>query len=569
MLSTAGIAWAAGVRATPRTLEGRRLWRVFAVVLLGAFGYLMWVGRGNSFYFDEWGWLEQRSSGLAWLIRPYNQHLQIVPLAVYQLLFHTVGLGQYWVFRLIQTSVHLGTVAIIFEFARRRLGWLAVALVLPVAVLGGGWDYVLWPVSMGFVASIGLGIGALLALERGDRRGDLSALALLTAGLVCCEFAAFFAVGVAVETVYRDRSVRRAWVWAIPLALYGLWWLGYQGATGASHNLGAAPAFFTDLAASGIQGLLGLYAVPRVALLIAGLLVLGWHVARTRALSPRAAALLATIGVFWLAVAVSRAHMASSDATRYVYTSAILLVLLVAELCRGSSIRPWGLGLAGLFVVLALHGNLGVLHAAEGTLRTASQQVSAELGALEVAQTTAPAGLVVDPRYAPVLFAGPYLTVTDQLHSSAADTPFEILRAPETARVAADRLLVRAGDVRVTSAAPGYPHGSRSPAALAPPPAAGSGGSSTAHGSCLRFRPTALPARLDVILPARGVVVRAGVGAPVEVQLRRFAAGFELAPVVTVTPRATTSFEPAPDGSSLPWHVRILARQPVEVCAAP
>src|ERR1700680_3625144 len=179
-------------------------WAVFGALVAVASAYLMWKGRGNTFFFDEWGWLEQPRSGLDWLLRPYNDHLQIVPVAAYQLLFHTVGLAHYWVFRLIQTLVHLGSVAVIFEFARRRLDWLAVPLVLPVAVLGSGWDYVLWPVSMGFVASIAFGVAALLALERDDRRGDVVALALLLAGIVCCEFAAFFAVAIAIETLVRD-----------------------------------------------------------------------------------------------------------------------------------------------------------------------------------------------------------------------------------------------------------------------------------------------------------------------------------------------------------------------------
>jgi hypothetical protein len=434
---------------------------------------------------------------------------------------------------------------------------------LPVAVLGAGWDYVLWPVSMGFVASIGLGIGALLALERGDRRGDILAMALLVAGLACCEFAAFFAVGIAVETLLRDRGIKRAWVWGIPLGLYSVWWLAYQGPTGAGHNLGATPGFVADLAASGIQGLLGLYVIPRHALLVAGLLALGWRIAHTRVLSPRAAGLLTTIGAFWVAVALGRAHMASSDATRYVYTSAILLVLLMSEVSRGTSIGPWALGLAGLFVVLALHGNLGVLNAAEGTLRGASQQVSAELGALEVARSTAPARLVVDPRYAPVLFAGPYLAVVDRLHSSAGDPPLGLLKAPEAARAAADRLLVRANDLSI---APRDDPSSPPTSASSPVVVVGAGGSSSAQGACEQLRPSRPGARVQLALRSPGVDVRAAAGPSVEIRLRRFAALFDGGPVATIAGGATASIEPARDGSSVPWYLMISAVHPVQVC---
>lgn len=536
---------------------------MFGMVLLAAFVYLMWTGRGNTFFFDEWGWLEEQGSGLQWLLRPYNQHLQLVPLGVYYLLFHTVGLDHYWVWRLIQTSVHLGAVAVIFEFARRRLGWLALPLVLPVALLGSGWDYVLWPVSMGFVASIGLGIAALLAVERGDRRGDSLALALLLAGLVCCEFAAFFAVGIAVETLFRDRRLTRAWVWAIPLAAYALWWLAYQGATGASHNLGAVPGFVVDLAASGVGGLLGLDITWGRSLLIAALLVFGWRIARGGAVSPRAVGLLGTMGTFWLAVALARAQLGTPDATRYVYTSAILLVLLLAEVFRGASVGRWQLIVSGLFVVFALSGNLKVLRAAEGALRVATQQVSAELGALQVARAIAPARLAVDLRYAPVLYAGPYLTAVDQLHSSPADTPPEMLHAPETARAAADRLLLRAGDLRVTSTAP-----TLSSARLALSVAV-TGGSAISHGPCVQFRPSRPAARLDVILPPHGIDVHPAAGPNVEIGVRRFAAGFERAPLPTVGAGRGTSIDPVRDGSSQPWYVRLSPVQPIEVCSQP
>jgi hypothetical protein len=521
----------------------------------------MWTGRGNTFFFDEWGWLEQRRSGLEWLLRPYNDHLQIVPVAAYQLLFHAVGLAHYWVFRLIQTLVHLGSVAVIFEFARRRLGWLAVPLVLPVAVLGSGWDYVLWPVSMGFVASIGLGVGALLALERDDRRGDILALWLLVAGLACCEFAAFFAVGVAVELTLRDRRLRRAWVWAVPLALYALWWLTYQQPTSASTNITAAPAFVAALAASGVGGLVGLNIVWGQSLVVAGVLMLAWQLARGGRISPRAVGLIGTIGAFWLVVALGRAGMGTPGATRYVYTSAILLVLFLAEMLRGSSLTAGQLGVAGLFLVFAVAGNIRTLNAAEGALKLATQRVSAELGALEVSRATAPPELVVDARYAPVLIAGPYLAAADELGSSAANTPREILRAPEWARAAADQLLVRAADLRLSPIT-----GPVSRAGRAPGIALAAGGAAVATGPCVQFRPSVTGAALDLVLPFSGVEVRPSVGQPVQVRVRRFAASWG-SPIAIVAGGSSTTIKPASDRSALPWYVRISSLQPVRVCS--
>lgn len=535
------------------------MWGVFGVALLAAFAYLLWTGRGNTFFFDEWGWLQGQST-LHWLLHPYNQHLQLVPVGMYYVLFHTVGLDHYWVWRVIQTSIHLAAVAVIFEFARRRLGWLALPLVLPIAVLGSGWDYVLWPVSMGFVASIGMGVGALLALDRGDRRGDVLALVLLLVGLVCCEFAAFFAIGIAVETFLRDRRLGRAWVWAIPLAAYALWWLVYQQGTAASHNLGAVPTFVLNLAASGVGGLFGLDISRGRSLLIAALLLFGWRIAPHHPISPRAVGLLVTVGVFWLAVALARAQLGTPDATRYVYTSAILLVLLLSEILRGVSIGRWQLIVAAVFVTFALSGNLKELASAEGALRAATQQVSAELAALQLTRATAPPELVVDSHYAPILLAGPYFAAIDQLHSSPADTPAQLRQAPETARVAADRLLMRAGNLRVRSTAP-------TPSATGHAPSvAVTGGSAASRGQCVHSVPLRPRAFLDAAVPARGIDLHAAAGPKLQIRLRRFATGFE-GILLTAPPDGDTTIEPVHDGSSQPWYLRISFGQPIEVCA--
>jgi len=130
------------------------------------------------------------------IIASYNQHLLAVPIALYQLLFATVGLAHYWVFRLFLTLAHLACVAAVFAYVRRRIGSAALLVTLPLLVLGSGWEYVLEPVNFGFVASIALSICALLALERDDGRGDALACVLLVVGLACSELAVVFAAGI-------------------------------------------------------------------------------------------------------------------------------------------------------------------------------------------------------------------------------------------------------------------------------------------------------------------------------------------------------------------------------------
>ena len=180
-----------------------------------------------------------------------------VPFAVYQLLFRTVGLGHYAAYRVLVAVAHVACAAAVFEFARRRIGPAALLLAVPIAFFGSGWEYELQGVNFGFTASIALGIAALLALDRADRRGDRLACGLLVLGLAFSEFAALFAVGIAAALTIQDKSLRRGWIWAVPLLLYGAWWLAFYEPAAAHHELIKVPKFAADMAASAAGGLFG------------------------------------------------------------------------------------------------------------------------------------------------------------------------------------------------------------------------------------------------------------------------------------------------------------------------
>ncbi len=161
--------------------------------------------------------------------------------------------------------------------------------------------------------------------------------------------------------------------------------------------------------------------------------------------------MLVAIGSFWLLVALGRAQLGLPSSTRYIYTGVILIVLIFAEVVRDASVSPRALGIAGVIALFALVANIRLLTDGENSLRTASRIVSAELGALLVAGRIAPAGLVVDPAYAPQLFAGQYSAAIDAIRSSWADSLSQLLGEPEQARSAADTLLVCAGVLQISS----------------------------------------------------------------------------------------------------------------------
>jgi hypothetical protein len=286
----------------------------FVVFAATGFAFLFAKAHGNNFFYDEWGWIEWRRSGLHSILASYNQHLLAVPLALYQFLFHTLGLRHYWVYRLFDLVAHIGCATAVFVFARRRIGPAALLLAIPILFLGISWEYLLEGVSFGFVASIGLSIAALLALERGDRTGDIRACVLLVVALACSEFTVAFVLGIAAELLWRKRRLRHVWIWGVPLALYAVWWLVYHEPSSARNNLTSAPAYAIDLAANAVGGLFGLGIEWGRPLLLAGVALLAWRVRTRHALTPRLASLIVAAVVFWFLVAVGRAQLGDPTA---------------------------------------------------------------------------------------------------------------------------------------------------------------------------------------------------------------------------------------------------------------
>ncbi len=433
------------------TDRSRPSWAAFGCLAAVGLAFVMWKGRSNGFFYDDWSWIEFRRTGVDTMLASYNQHLVIAPVAAYQALLATVGLTHYWPYRLLAAVGHVACATAVFAFARRRVGDAALLLAAPVVFLGAGWELVLEGFNAGITASLACGIIALLALDRGDRRGDRLACGLLVVGLVCGEFAALFAAGVAVEVTWRDRDLRRAWIWAVPIALYVGWWIADYTSYLSHPDVSLVPKFVANMASAAAGGLFGRsLEVGRVVLLAVAVFVC-WRVWRRGALSPRLVTLAIVLGAFWLLVAYTRARHGQPWASRYVYSGVVLLVLIIAESARGARLTVPTLAVAGLLGVLALIGNISALDGGAGYLRTGSRTVSAELGALELARNVVPQTFVLDPRWAPQVIAGPYFAAVQAIGSTSADSPAEIRRAPPPIRAAAYSVLVRAGASAVAS----------------------------------------------------------------------------------------------------------------------
>ena len=110
----------------------------FAVLAALAAALLVWLTRHQTFIQDEWAFLQYRySGGIPSLLRAHNSHVMVLPLLIYKILFHTVGLHARWPYALTLVVAHVAVVTGVFVLVRRRIGdAAALAVVAPLLLLG-------------------------------------------------------------------------------------------------------------------------------------------------------------------------------------------------------------------------------------------------------------------------------------------------------------------------------------------------------------------------------------------------------------------------------------------------
>jgi len=392
------------------------------------------------------------------------------------------------------------------------------------------------------------------------------ACAFLTAGLIFSETAVPFAAGIAVETTWCDRNLRRAWVWAIPLALYGAWWLAYYQPYLSRHDYGALTAFTAKLAANAAGGMFGRGQNAGWLVLAAIAVLLCVRLVRNRALRPRLLGLAITLAAFWGPVAVSRAQLGDPGASRYVYTGAALLLLVVLESLRGLRVDRWSVAVVTALSALALIGNLRAFSPGEDSVYVGSRTEAAELAALQLIRSRVPAGFVLDSHWSPQIIAGEYFSAVNALGSTPADSLNQLLRSPEPMRSAADDVLVRGGEI-VIQPAPAHVALARAMPHLE----AQFVGRHRRVGHCLLLLPQGPGSTFDLTLPAGGLQLlarpsRSTQTPPTDLRVRRLASGYENGPVAVLSGGMGIVIRSAPDAVASPWHARVSPGETVTAC---
>lgn len=515
-----------------------------------------------TFFQDTWEFLmNRRGFTTNALLKPHNEHIVVIPVTIELLLLRVFGMTSAVPEYVLLTLSLLVTATLLFIYVRRRIGaWPALIAAVVLLFLGPAWQDIIWPFELSFVGSILFGLAMLLALDRGDRRGDIAACLFLAISIGFSSLGVAFVAGAAVDVFQRRRShgLRRAYVAAVPLLLYALWWLGW-GHEAERHltlnNVLSSPRYVLEGLAAVVEALFGLtrfnpqsalppdWGLPILVALIAFVI---YGQTRKPGFSPRLWPVAASAAAYWLLGAFNYIPGREPYQSRYLYAGAVFVLLLAAELLRGVKLGRNALVVGGVVAIVAVASNLVPLREGRNQLREQTVLTRADLAAIEIARRTVDPNFALAPEVAgtPSLIdvqAGKYLEA-EREYGSPAYTPAELLAAPAAGRRQADIVLSQA-----------LPLSTETYVGAKPRP----------EGSCT----TASGAGAPGVRLSPGVVrIEVAPGPHASFSLRRFTATGYPVPTEGAPGGSTTLITIPRDTSARPWYLQVDADQAVRVC---
>jgi hypothetical protein len=546
--------------------ERDRLAAPALAIALGAIAYiaLILMTRNFTFFADEWNIIFRPSewSGDS-LFAPFNEHIYVAPIVIYKVLLGAFGMSALWPFQTVNLVALLIVVGLVFVYVRARLGdGVALATAALLLFLGPAWEDLLWPAGISFLGALAAGLGALFAIEGHTRRGDAIACLLLVVSLSFSTLGLVFAVGALVDVlIHRDRPWQRAYVIAVPIGLYLIWYAayGHDAESAASlDNLLNIPAYVWSSVAAAIASLVGLseidadnlgvnieFGIPVLVVSVVGAVWLAR--ARPDVLSRTFWVVGSTALAFWALAGLNEIHGREPGASRYQFIGAVFVVLIAAELLRGRRLVGGARWLFAALAAAALVSNIGALRQGQHYLRFQSQSNLATLAALDGARAQINPAFVIGPDITGTPFLSPYPASTYfaavDRWGSPAENHSDPADQPEGARQNADRLLAAALGLALVPVSPSdVPDRSADCSTVKPDPGSAS-------------------AAFD--LPEGGALVAAD--RPVEMQLRRWSDADYPVDLGTSSSPVAALAVPA-DSFAEPWTAEVRMSAPVKVC---
>jgi hypothetical protein len=538
---------------------------LLGAALAGSAALTLALAAHLTFFGDSWEFLmNRRDFTVDALLKPHNEHIVVIPVAIEQLLLRLFGMSTSTPEFVLLTVGLLVTASLLFVYVRRLLGpWPALFAAVLLLFLGPAWEVLLWPFEIGFVGSVLFGLAMLLALQREDRRGDLAACVFLALSFGFSSLGIPFAAAAAVAVLQgRDSWRRRAYLVAIPVALYAAWWLGW-GHDAETHmslrNVLASPRYVAEAMATAVGSVFGLGTNPvgeatdpvwGRALLVSLVVLFGYRQLRKPGFSPGLWPVAAAAATNWFLAAFNQFPGREPTASRYQYAGAVFVLLLLANLLRDVRFNRRALLIAAAVTVVAVGPNLVVLKNGKDWFQGQAVLTRADTAAIEIARRTVDPAFSLTPEVAgtPSLIdisAANFLAAVDE-YGSPAYSPAELASAPEEGRRQADIVLSQALPLSTVTRLGAF--------------SAAAGGE-----NCLSL-PGGGPATSEVPVSAGLTRIELAPGPPAAFSLRRFAVGEYPVPTEGAPGDSVTLLRIPRDSMPRPWHLHVDARQLARVC---
>jgi hypothetical protein len=360
----------------------------FAAVIAVAGPLILYQGRDQWFFLDEWDFLANRRAGSFHdLMAPHVQHWTTFGVLVYRALWSLIGLRHYWPYQLCLVTLHLAAAVLLWKvMLRARVHpWVATAAATLFALFGAGRQDIVFAFQIAFTGALTFGLAHILLADHDgpfDRR-DVIGLGFGLVALMCSAVGVTMAMAAGIAVL-----VRRGWRMAVahtaPLAaVFALWsaTFGRDAYGGPKAGLSEVVTFVREAFASLFDGL---GQVPGIGVVLGLVVVVGvplvlsrqtWAQFRrvdgpTAALAVAGFAFIVTTGY---ARATGAADVAGTQAsaTRYVYLVAALF-LPTAAIAVSAFVDRWPvvLPLAVALFLVGLPQNVASLHARGGEVTT-------------------------------------------------------------------------------------------------------------------------------------------------------------------------------------------------------
>ncbi len=532
----------------------------------------LWETRGQIFFEDEWSRFLYNTDSLESLLRGFTGHLVVVHTLLYKTLFTVFG-ASYLPFRIVEALL-LGACGLLFyTLARSRARpWPCVATTVVLLFLGSAFEVTATPYGIVILLPMALGLAALVSLDRFRHRGDPLTCLLLTAAVAAHSDGLAFLAGATVMLCLQSgrRLWARIWVVIVPALLYVTWFVWYRiTASSARAPEVVHPGHFSEIpstaaaaAAAGLSAISGFfgssgYGTGAPFNIEAGYLLLGLLVVvaiwRVRSGSPPAREIWVPVAIaltFWALIGTVSSFQRPPTTSRYIFPSAVFLLLILLELTRGIRPTPRVIWFTLGALLVSVIPNVINLNEQAREIRAFAATERAALGAVGLLQTEVPAvsppdlvrtrvlgvegqGFLVGGHPGVQVAAARYFQVVHRFSSPGA-SPQEIASGAEGQRRTADEILLRGHDLTLSDLKPGSVSGRG--CRPAPGPADGRGPVFMVPVAGLELRPRR--SRSDVNVAAR-----------------RFATGFRQ---LTVPPGSGPMLlKPGASQQVRPWLARI------------